>query len=237
MTQVPQKPPQLEPSWLAVMGDAFAQPYMLNLKAFLQEEKRTHTVYPRGSDIFNAFWATPFDAVRVVILGQDPYHGAGQAHGLCFSVADGVRPPPSLVNIFTEIESDLGILRPDRRGTPTGNLLPWARQGVLLLNAVLTVREGQPQSHAGQGWELLTDRVIQELNRRREGLVFALWGAPAQRKAQAVDRSRHLVLTAPHPSPLSAHRGFHGCKHFSQINAHLIARGQAPINWSLPSLR
>ena len=226
------KTPQMEPSWLAVMGDAFAQPYMQNLRAFLREEKRTQTVYPPGADIFNAFWATPFDNVRVVILGQDPYHGPGQAHGLCFSVQPGVKPPPSLVNVFAEIQADLGIARPDN-----GNLQPWARQGVLLLNAVLTVRAGQPQSHAGQGWEQFTDRAIQELNRRREGLVFALWGSPAQRKAQTVDRSRHLVLTAPHPSPLSAHRGFLGCKHFSQINAHLLARGQAPINWSLPSIR
>ncbi len=231
MAQSTQKAPQLEPSWLAVMGDVFEQPYMQNLRTFLREEKRQHAVYPPGPDIFNAFWATPFDSVRVVILGQDPYHGDGQAHGLCFSVRPEVRPPPSLVNIFQEIRSDVGIALPDN-----GNLLPWARQGVLLLNAVLTVRAGQPQSHAGQGWELFTDRAISELNRRREGLVFALWGSPAQRKAQSVDRSRHLVLTAPHPSPLAAHRGFFGCKHFSQINAHLQARGQTPINWSLPSL-
>lgn len=225
-----QKAPQMEPSWLAVMGDAFQQPYMQNLRAFLREEKRQHVVYPPGSDMFNAFWATPFEQVRVVILGQDPYHGSGQAHGLCFSVQGATPPPPSLVNVFQEIQSDVGVARPDN-----GNLLPWAQQGVLLLNAVLTVRAGQPQSHAGQGWELFTDRAIAELNRRRDGLVFALWGAPAQRKAQSVDRSRHLVLSAPHPSPLSAHRGFLGCKHFSQINAHLLARGEAPINWSLPS--
>ncbi len=231
MTQTAQKTPQLEPSWLAVMGDAFEQPYMQKLRAFLLEEKRGQTVYPPGADIFNAFWATPFDDVRVVILGQDPYHGAGQAHGLCFSVRPDVRPPPSLVNIFQEIRTDVGVPLPDN-----GNLLPWAKQGVLLLNSVLTVRAGQPQSHAGQGWEQFTDRAISELNRRREGLVFALWGSPAQKKAQSVDRSRHLVLTAPHPSPLAAHRGFFGCKHFSQINAHLVSRGQAPINWALPSI-
>ncbi len=225
------KPPQLEPSWLAVMGDTFEQPYMQNLRAFLREEKRSQVVYPPGPDIFNAFWATPFDAVRVVILGQDPYHGAGQAHGLCFSVQPGVPPPPSLVNVFKEIQADTGIALPDN-----GNLMPWARQGVLLLNAVLTVRAGQPQSHANQGWEQFTDRAIAELNRRRDGLVFALWGTPAQRKAQSVDRSRHLVLTASHPSPLAAYRGFFGSKHFSQINAHLLARGGTPINWSLPSL-
>ncbi len=230
MPQTAPKTPQLDPSWLAVLGDTFDQPYMRDLRQFLLEEKRQHVVYPPGPDIFNAFWATPFDAVRVVILGQDPYHGAGQAHGLCFSVQPGVPSPPSLVNIFKEIQSDVGVKLPDN-----GNLLPWARQGVLLLNAVLTVRAGQPQSHANHGWEQFTDRAVAELNRRREGLVFALWGSPAQRKAASVDRSRHLVLTAPHPSPLAAHRGFFGCRHFSQINAHLVARGQPPINWSLPS--
>ena len=224
------KPPQLEPSWLAVIGDAFVQPHMRELREFLQVEKRAHTVYPPGHEIFAAFAATPFDAVRVVILGQDPYHGAGQAHGLAFSVRPGVPPPPSLLNIFQEIQQDLGLARPDN-----GNLLPWARQGVLLLNAVLTVRAGQPLSHAQRGWETFTDRAIAELNRRREGLVFALWGAPAQRKAASVDRSRHLVLTAPHPSPLSAYRGFFGCRHFSRINEHLQARGEPPINWALPS--
>lgn len=225
------KPPQLEPSWLAVMGDVFDQPYMQALRQFLVEEKQHATVYPPGPEIFSAFWATPFDDVRVVILGQDPYHGEGQAHGLCFSVQPEVRPPPSLQNIFQEIQTDLGIARPDN-----GYLMPWARQGVLLLNAVLTVRAGQPQSHAGHGWEQFTDRAILELNRRREGIVFALWGSPAQKKAAVVDRSRHLVLSAPHPSPLSAHRGFLGCRHFSQINAHLQRRGQSPINWSLPTM-
>lgn len=230
MTQLQAKIPDLEPSWLAVLGDAFAQPHMVALREFLRAEKRNHTVYPPSPDIFAAFRATPFESVRVVILGQDPYHGENQAHGLSFSVLPGVKPPPSLANIFQEIHTDLGIPRPDN-----GYLLPWARQGVLLLNAVLTVRAGQPQSHANQGWELFTDRAIQELNRRRTGLVFALWGSPAQRKAASVDRSRHLVLTAPHPSPLSAHRGFFGCRHFSQINAHLQSLGQPPINWSLPS--
>ena len=225
------KTPQLEPSWLAVMGDVFERPQMQALRTFLAEEKRQHTVYPPGHEIFAAFAATPFEDVRVVILGQDPYHGAGQAHGLCFSVLPGVRPPPSLANIFQEIQSDLGIARPDN-----GYLMPWARQGVLLLNAVLTVRAGQPQSHAGHGWEEFTDRAILELNRRREGIVFALWGSPAQKKAAVVDRSRHLVLTAPHPSPLAAHRGFFGCRHFSQINAHLQRRGHPAINWSLPTL-
>lgn len=221
--------PNMEPSWLAVLGDAFDQPYMRDLRAFLHAEKRVHDVYPPGKDIFHAFWATPFEQVRVVILGQDPYHGAGQAHGLCFSVRPGVHPPPSLQNIFKEIHSDLGIAVPSH-----GHLEHWARQGVLMLNAVLTVRAGQAQSHAGQGWEQFTDRAITELNRRRDGLVFALWGTPAQRKAAMVERSRHIVLSAPHPSPLSAHRGFFGCRHFSKINESLREAGQVPIDWSLP---
>ncbi len=225
--------PNLHPSWLAVLGDAFEQPHMRELRAFLVEEKRHHPVFPPGADIFNAFAATPFDQVRVVVLGQDPYHREGQAHGLSFSVRPGVPIPPSLQNILKEIRADLGLTAPPTHGC----LLHWARQGVLLLNAVLTVRAGQPQSHAGQGWESFTDRAILELNRRREGLVFALWGTPAQRKAAMVDRSRHLVLAAPHPSPLSAHRGFLGCRHFSRINEHLTARGEAPIDWSLPPLR
>lgn len=223
--------PNLEPSWLRVLGDTFEQPYMRQLRAFLLQEKQEHIVYPPGPDIFNAFWLTPFENVRVVILGQDPYHGPGQAHGLCFSVKQGVRPPPSLVNIFKEIYDDLHIPPPSH-----GNLEAWAKQGVLLLNSVLTVRAGLPQSHSDKGWELFTDRVIVELNRRREGLVFALWGSPAQKKAASVDRSRHLVLTAAHPSPLSAYRGFVGCRHFSQINRHLVAIGKAPINWGLPNL-
>lgn len=221
--------PQLEPSWLAVLGDAFDQPYMQQLRTFLVEDKKHFTIYPPGKDIFNAFSYTPFESVRVVILGQDPYHGAGQAHGLCFSVRPGVPTPPSLQNIFKEIERDLKAPRADH-----GCLTAWARQGVLLLNAVLTVRAGQPQSHAGKGWELFTDRVIAELNRRHDGLVFALWGAAAQRKAAMVDRSRHMVLTAPHPSPMSAHTGFLGCGHFSRINEHLLRRGTPPIQWALP---
>lgn len=214
---------------MAVMGDVFQEEYMGELRQFLVEEKQKYTVYPPGKDIFNAFWYTPFDQVRVVILGQDPYHGPGQAHGLCFSVRPHVPVPPSLQNIFKEIHDDLGIGIPDH-----GYLVHWARQGVLLLNACLTVRAGSPQSHAGQGWEAFTDRAIAELNRRRSDLVFALWGAPAQKKAAAVDRSRHLVLTAPHPSPLSAHRGFLGCRHFSKINRWLTEHGQPPIDWGLP---
>ncbi|MSP91748.1 MAG: uracil-DNA glycosylase [Myxococcales bacterium] len=226
---MPNHPPDFEPSWLAVMGDAFDEPWMRDLRAFLVAEKAAHRVFPPGRDIFRAFWLTPFDQVRVVVLGQDPYHGAGQAHGLCFSVRPGVDAPPSLRNIFKELQSEFGGTRPAH-----GSLTSWARQGVLLLNAILTVREGQPMSHAGQGWEAFTDRTIEELNRRHEGLVFCLWGTPAQKKAARVDRSRHLVLTAPHPSPLSAERGFFGCRHFIRANEYLQARGRTPIQWVLP---
>lgn len=219
----------LEPGWMAVMGDIFHEPFMRDLRAFLVEEKQRSAVYPPGKDIFAAFWATPFDQVRVVILGQDPYHGPGQAHGLSFSVPQGVSIPPSLQNIFQEIHTDLGLGVPDH-----GNLMHWARQGVLLLNATLTVRAGSPGSHTGQGWEVFTDRAIAELNRRHEGLVFLLWGSNAQRKGAIVDRSRHLVLTAPHPSPLSAYRGFLGCRHFSQTNQWLQRHAQPAIDWGLP---
>lgn len=226
------KTPDFEPSWMAVMGDIFDTPGMLQLREFLvQERQHGAPVYPPGKDIFNAFKYTPFDQVKVVILGQDPYHGAGQAHGLCFSVQPGVAVPPSLLNIFKEIQADLGTPRPDH-----GCLVHWAKQGVLLLNDVLTVRAGQPQSHAGHGWEQFTARAIAELNRRREHLVFALWGRNAQVKAGHVDAHRHLVLKAPHPSPLSAHSGFLGCRHFSAINRYLVEHGTAPIEWGLPSL-
>ncbi len=223
--------PDLEPTWLAALEDELAQPYVDALRAFLAEEKRRHSVFPPNGDIFNAFKYTPLPAVRVVVLGQDPYHGPGQAHGLCFSVRRGVPPPPSLVNIFKELERELGVPRPAH-----GELTHWARQGVLLLNTVLTVRAGQPQSHAGKGWERFTDRVIQVLNAQREGLVFVLWGAPAGKKAAMIDARRHLVLRAPHPSPLSADRGFFGCGHFARINQHLVARGETPIDWSLPDV-
>lgn len=228
-----QRTPDFEPSWMAVMGDVFDEAWMHQLRAFLVDEKRRgETIYPPGKDIFNAFRYTPFDKVKVVILGQDPYHGAGQAHGLCFSVQPGVAAPPSLQNIFKELQADLGCPRPDH-----GCLVHWARQGVLLLNDVLTVRAGQPQSHAGRGWEQFTARAIAELNRRREHLVFLLWGRNAQVKAGQVDRHRHLVLTAPHPSPLSAHSGFLGCRHFSKANRYLSDHGEAPVEWSLPNLQ
>jgi uracil-DNA glycosylase len=221
---------RLEPSWKARLGEYLQRPQMQALADFLRERKRAgKVIYPAGPEIFNAFAHTPFDAVRVVILGQDPYHGPGQAHGLCFSVRPGVPAPPSLGNIFAEIERDLGIPRPDH-----GCLTPWADQGVLLLNSVLTVEQGQAGAHQNKGWEGFTDAAIEALNRECEGLVFLLWGAYAQRKGKLVDASRHRVLSSVHPSPLSAHRGFIGNGHFSAANRYLESRGQAPIDWSLP---
>nr|WP_298120664.1 uracil-DNA glycosylase [uncultured Pseudoxanthomonas sp.] len=221
---------KLEPSWKAHIGDWLQRPDMRDLAAFLRQRKAAGArIYPPGPQIFAAFDATPFDAVKVVILGQDPYHGPGQAHGLCFSVLPGVPVPPSLVNIYKEINADLGIAPPDH-----GCLLPWARQGVLLLNAVLTVEEGRAGAHQGKGWEGFTDHAIETLAREREGLVFLLWGSYAQAKGKVIDTRRHRVLRAPHPSPLSAHRGFLGCGHFSATNQYLAQRGQAPIDWRLP---
>ena len=220
---------QLESSWLQRLEAEFSEPYMVQLRAFLVEEKKQHRVFPPGKQIFNAFTYTPFDQTRVVVLGQDPYHGEGQAHGLCFSVRRGVRPPPSLQNIFKELHADLGVPRPSH-----GELTHWCEQGVLLLNTVLTVRAHQANSHRKRGWETFTDKVIETLNTQRQGLVFVLWGSAAGRKAEMIDESRHLVLRAPHPSPLSAHRGFMGCGHFSRINEHLESMGMDPIDWSLP---
>jgi len=221
---------RLEPSWKARVGDYLSRPEMLRLSEFLRAELRAgKTIFPPPRCIFAALDATPFEQVKVVILGQDPYHGPGQAHGLCFSVLPGVPPPPSLVNIFSEIGRDLGIARPDH-----GCLIPWARQGVLLLNAVLTVERGLAGSHQGKGWEGFTDNVIDHLNREREGLVFLLWGSHAQAKGALIDTRRHRVLKAPHPSPLSAHRGFIGCGHFSKANQWLSEHGQSEIDWSLP---
>ena len=221
---------RLEPSWKARIGDWLQRPEMRELSAFLRQRKAAGArIYPSGPQIFAAFDATPFDAVKVVILGQDPYHGPGQAHGLCFSVLPGVPVPPSLANIFKELTADLGIAPPDH-----GCLLPWARQGVLLLNAVLTVEEGRAGAHQGKGWEGFTDHAIETLAREREGLVFLLWGSYAQAKGKVIDARRHRVLKAPHPSPLSAHRGFFGCGHFVAANEYLQRHGQAPIDWSLP---
>ncbi|WP_445145905.1 uracil-DNA glycosylase [Dyella sp. Tek66A03] len=221
---------KLEPSWKARIGDYLARPDMQALGEFLRAEKQAgKVIYPPGPDIFAAFDHTPFDAVRVVILGQDPYHGPGQAHGLCFSVRPGVPSPPSLQNIFKEIQRDLGFPASDH-----GCLTPWADRGVLLLNSVLTVEQSLAASHQGKGWEGFTDAAIEALNREREGLVFMLWGAYAQRKGQLIDPARHCVLKSVHPSPLSAHRGFIGCGHFSSANQYLEAHGVAPVDWSLP---
>ena len=221
---------RLEPSWKARVGDYLLREDMRRLSAFLRERKAAGArIYPPGPSIFAALDATPFDQAKVVVLGQDPYHGPGQAHGLCFSVQPGTPVPPSLQNIYKELQRDLGIAPPDH-----GCLLPWARQGVLLLNAVLTVEDGRPGSHAGQGWEGFTDHVVETLAREREGLVFLLWGSYAQKKGAVIDPRRHRVLRAPHPSPLSAHRGFLGCGHFSAANEYLARRGVAPVDWRLP---
>lgn len=221
---------RLDPSWKARLAAQFDGERMQQLSAFLRDRRAAGArIFPPARCLFAALDATPFEAVKVVILGQDPYHGPGQAHGLCFSVNPGVPVPPSLANIFTELERDLGIPRPDH-----GCLLPWARQGVLLLNAVLTVEEGRAGAHAGRGWEEFTDAVIAALDSGREHLVFLLWGAYAQKKGRIIDTRRHRVLRAPHPSPLSAHRGFIGCGHFSATNQYLQRHGIAPIDWRLP---
>jgi uracil-DNA glycosylase len=221
---------QLHKSWLEHLGEQFNQDYMQDLRDFLLTRKKHHAlIYPPGGQIFNALNTTPFEDVRVVILGQDPYHGPGQAHGLCFSVLPGVRIPPSLANIYREIEADLGISKPQH-----GYLQSWAEQGVLLLNSVLTVERGQAGSHQGKGWEQFTDSVVQLLNNKREGLVFMLWGSYAMKKGAVIDRQKHLVLNAPHPSPLSAHRGFLGCRHFSSANKYLQQHQRSPVDWSVP---
>lgn len=217
---------RIEDSWKARLQDEFDKPYFAVLTQFVRNEYAAGPVYPPGREMFAAFDACPFDDVRVVILGQDPYHEPGQAHGLCFSVNDGVPFPPSLVNIFKEIESDLGRPMPS-----SGNLMRWAKQGVLLLNATLTVRAHQAGSHQNKGWEAFTDAVIHRLATERNHIVFILWGSYAQRKGSFIDRNRHCVLQSPHPSPLSAYRGFFGNKHFSRANAYLIANGYKPIDW------
>lgn len=221
---------QLHPDWLIPLENEFNQPYMQQLSAFLQSEKRQgKTIYPPGPLIFNALNSTPPDQVKLVILGQDPYHGPGQAHGLSFSVPQNIAKPPSLVNIFKEIQADLGLTIPAH-----GNLQSWADQGVLLLNTVLTVESGKAASHQGQGWEQFTDAIIQYLNQSNQARAFLLWGSHAQKKGQILDKDKHLILQCPHPSPLSAHRGFFGCKHFSKANQWLIEQHQTPIDWTLP---
>jgi uracil-DNA glycosylase len=220
---------KLEPSWKARLGEELKQPYMRDLREYLSSQlKNKKKIYPQPKEIFAALDHTPFKKVKVVILGQDPYHGPNQAHGLSFSVRPGIDIPPSLLNIYKEIETDLGIKRPNH-----GHLQHWADQGVLLLNATLTVEAGKAGSHQRRGWEQFTDKIIDLLNRESEGVVFMLWGSYAQKKGEMIDRKKHLVLTAPHPSPLSAHRGFFGCRHFSKANEFLAKQGKTPIDWSL----
>jgi uracil-DNA glycosylase len=222
----------LEPHWQLALGDELAKPYMQALRNFLKQRQAARAmIYPKMGEIFRAFTLTPLPQVKVIILGQDPYHGPGQAEGLCFSVPGQVRSPPSLLNIFKELQSDLGIPMAKQ-----GSLEAWARQGVLLLNSVLTVEAGKAGAHQGQGWEQWTDRVIQILNEQYEHKVFLLWGAYAHRKGQWIDPKRHCVLKAAHPSPLSAYKGFLGCRHFSKANAYLSATGQTPIQWDLSSI-
>ena len=220
--------PQIEASWKEVLKEEFEKPYFAALKEFLLEEKSKYAVYPPGELIFNAFRLTPFESVRVVLLGQDPYHGSGQAHGLCFSVPAGITVPPSLGNIFKEIERDIGIPVPRH-----GSLEKWAREGVLMLNATLTVRAGQPGSHQRKGWETFTNAVISRLSEKRVGLVFLLWGKYAQEKEAIIDTNRHYLLKAAHPSPYSAYSGFFGCRHFSKTNAILKNHGLEEIDWRI----
>ncbi|HDZ15752.1 hypothetical protein LCGC14_1375100 [marine sediment metagenome] len=218
------------PSWQPHLNAEFDKPYMQALKAFLVEEKAQHKIiYPQSENWFHALEVTPLDKVKVVIIGQDPYHQPGQAHGLCFSVKPGIKTPPSLVNIYKELKTDVGAYI-----VPHGYLEYWAKQGVLLLNAVLTVEDSKANAHQGKGWEQLTDKVIEVVNEQRENVVFMLWGGYAQKKGSFINTSKHHVLKAPHPSPLSAHRGFLGCQHFSQANAYLSQHGQQVIDWQLP---
>lgn len=229
MTQPSEKKGALDASWQAVIGQEFDKPYMQDLRAFVKQEKASgKVIYPPSHQIFNAFNHTPFDQVRVVIIGQDPYHGPGQAHGLSFSVPEGVALPPSLMNIYKEIQADLGIQMPKK-----GDLTAWADQGVLLLNATLTVQQATAGSHQRKGWETFTDAAIAALNSQRTGLAFVLWGSYAQKKGAAIDANKHLVLKSVHPSPLSAHRGFFGNHQFSTINTYLEKQGQSPINWQI----
>ncbi|MEP7169175.1 MAG: uracil-DNA glycosylase [Bacteroidota bacterium] len=221
--------PKIEESWKSVMVEEFQKPYFSDLKKFILEEKsKGQIIYPPGKLIFSAFNHTPFDKVKVVIVGQDPYHGSGQANGLCFSVGTGIKPPPSLVNIFKELQDDLGIPIPSH-----GNLARWADNGVLLLNASLTVRANEPNSHSGKGWENFTDSVIAKLSEEREGIVFLLWGKYAQAKDILIDKTKHHILKAAHPSPFSAFSGFFGCCHFSKTNEILKQLGKEPIDWNL----
>ncbi len=223
-------PTSLHPSWLPALQNELQKPYMLGLTQFLEQEEEQGTiVYPNPSDVFNAFKLTPFNEVKVVILGQDPYHGTNQAHGLSFSVQKGVAVPPSLRNIYKELQTDI----PEFNIPSHGDLSSWAKQGVLLLNATLTVRANEPGSHQKMGWEQFTDQAIRALSEQREGLVFMLWGRHAQAKASLIDPTKHLVLTAAHPSPFSAYNGFFGCKHFSKANAYILSKGEKPFDWQI----
>jgi uracil-DNA glycosylase len=220
---------QLEKGWKNHLAVEFEKDYMIQLKSFLaQQAKSKKTIYPLGKDIFSAFNEAPFEKTKVVIIGQDPYHGPDQAHGMCFSVRPEVRIPPSLKNIYKELETDLGIAQPNH-----GYLVDWAKQGILLLNSVLTVEQGRAASHKGMGWEIFTDRVIEVLNEEKENLVFLLWGSPAQKKGAKIDKEKHYILKCPHPSPLSSYRGFFGCRHFSQTNTYLESIGHLPIDWEI----
>ena len=220
---------KLKNDWATVLADEFTKPYYVKLRQTLKEEYQNQTVYPDMFDIFNALHLTGYEQAKVVILGQDPYHGPGQAHGLSFSVKPGIKPPPSLQNIYKELQSDLNCTLPAH-----GYLIHWAQQGVMLLNTVLTVRDGNPNSHKGLGWEIFTDQVIHRLNERETPLVFILWGKHAQEKASFIDRKKHLIIESPHPSPFSAHRGFLGSRPFSRTNEFLRAQGMTPIDWQLP---
>ena len=222
---------QLGNNWDNILKDEFQKEYYLNLRKFLKEEYKNYHIFPSMYDIFNALKYTDYNDVKVVIIGQDPYHEIGQAHGLCFSVQDGVAFPPSLQNIFKELNADLGIPMPK-----SGNLTKWAKQGVLMLNTVLTVRAHQANSHQGHGWEQFTDAVINAVNMQDRPIVYMLWGSPAQRKASMLNNPKHLILKAPHPSPLSAYRGFFGCRHFSQCNEFLKANGVEPIDWQIENI-
>ncbi|OFX56790.1 MAG: uracil-DNA glycosylase [Bacteroidetes bacterium GWA2_30_7] len=220
--------PNIEESWKTILIDEFNKDYFITLKQFLLEEKQTQTIYPKGNEIFAAFNFTPFDKVKVVILGQDPYHGTGQAHGLCFSVPEGIKPPPSLVNIYKELNSDIDFQIPNH-----GNLKKWTEQGVLLLNATLTVRANQAGSHQNKGWEIFTDSVIKTISEKKNNVVFLLWGKYAQAKELLIDKSKHFILKAAHPSPFSAYNGFFGCKHFSRTNDLLKRNNLKEIDWKL----
>ena len=220
--------PKIDPSWKVILSEEFAKPYMVDLKKFLLAEKQRYTIFPPGNKIFNAYNTTPFDKVKVVILGQDPYHGINQAHGLAFSVLDGVPFPPSLQNIFKELVDDIGCAYPK-----SSDLTPWAKQGVFLLNTVLTVRQGEANSHREKGWERFTDATIKVISDKKEHVVFILWGRPAQAKEKLIDTSKHCIIKSPHPSPLSAYRGFFGSKPFSRANGCLESFGLEPIKWCL----